>query len=77
MIFDPMPGDRGQRVALLVEHENHLLCDVLLLADPNIIRLGFHSLQELFEGDETPWSTDDMRVQCQGHHLWFTLFAFG
>lgn len=77
MIFDPMPGDRGQQVALLVEHDNHLLRDVLLLANPDIIRLCFDSLQELFEGDETPWSTNDMRVQSQGHHLWFTLFTFG
>jgi hypothetical protein len=78
MVFNPMTGCRDQQVALLViKTRYHSLCNILLLTDPDIIRLCLDSLQELFESDESSWSTDDMRVQCQSHHLWFTLFTFG
>jgi hypothetical protein len=73
-----MPRSRDQQVALLVAHKRkYSLCNILLLADPDIIRLCLDSLQELFESNKSSWSTDDMRVQCQCHHLWFTLFTFG
>jgi hypothetical protein len=57
--------------------EDYLLRNILLLTDPDIIRLCLDSLQELFESNKSPWSTDNVRVQCQSHHLWFTLFTFG
>jgi hypothetical protein len=73
-----MPGRRDQQVALLdMNRRFYSLCNILLLADPDIIRLCLDSLQELFESDESSWSTDDVRVQCQSHHLWFTLLTFG
>jgi hypothetical protein len=73
-----MPGRRDQQVALLdINRRYYSLCNVLLLADPDIIRLRLDSLQELLESDESSWSTDDVRVQCQSHHLWFTLLTFG
>jgi hypothetical protein len=73
-----MPGRRDQQVALLdINRRYYSLCNILLLADPDIIRLCLDSLQELFESNKSSWSTDDMRVQCQCHHLWFTLFTFG
>lgn len=73
-----MPGRRDQQVILLnINRSYYSLCNILLLADPDVVRLCLDSLQELSESDESSWSTDDMRVQCQSHHLWFTLPTFG
>jgi hypothetical protein len=78
MIVDPMPEGRDQQTVLqVIKKKRYSLGNVLLLTDPDIIRLCLDPLQELFESDEPPWSADDMRVQCQSHHLWFTLFTFG
>jgi hypothetical protein len=78
MVLYPMPGRRDQQVALLdINRRYYSLCNILLLADPDIVRLCLDSLQELFESDKPSWSTDDMRVQGQSHHLWFTLLTFG
>ena len=62
---------------LVINKSYYSLCDILLLTDPDIVRLCLDSLQELFESNESSWSTDNVGVQCQSHHLWFTLLTFG